>query len=416
MGNKQKLKNLRIAHVNARSLVSGFDCFKSLVEDNDLHIVGVSETWLSDNIPSDVVSIRGFNLFRCDRQGRGGGVAIFIKSDTVSNVQVLSFDNSYNELKIEFLFLSFKIGNTSFCVGVIYKPPNENLLSMLEFLYNLLPQLISEYDNILVLGDFNINMLVENKINDCLEIYGMAQIISEPTRITERTSTLLDPIFISSSTSYVSSGTMNADRFSDHQMVYCDVKCSIKCEPKFVTYRVFNNINSEAFDNDLYRIDWESILYFSDIESKVEFLTSNLLSLFDLHCSERTVRVTKPKAPWRTANVQMLFRERGEALSKYKMNPSEENWNSYKSLRNYCLLALRKEKSAYLEHLHENKNSKSLYKSLKQMHIQSNKEPPNIPVHLSNPYKVNDYFTSIFKNSDEQCIDKIIHYRNNRHI
>ncbi|CAH1985240.1 unnamed protein product [Acanthoscelides obtectus] len=66
-------------------------------------------------------------------------------------------------------------------------------------------------------------------------------------------------------------------------MVYCDVKYSIKCEPKFVTYRDFNNINLEAFDNDLYRIDWESILYFSDIESKVEFLTSNLLSLFDLH-------------------------------------------------------------------------------------------------------------------------------------
>ncbi|CAH1991597.1 unnamed protein product [Acanthoscelides obtectus] len=74
------------------------------------------------------------------------------------------------------------------------------------------------------------------------------------------------------------------------------------------------------------------------------------------------------------------------------MDPSEENWNSYKSLRNYCLLASRKEKSAYLEHLHKKRNPKSLYKSLKQMHIQSNKEPPNIPVHLSNPYKmVNKY-------------------------
>ena len=52
-----------------------------MVNQNDSDIVCITETWLSDEIPDNAVAMHGFTLFRKDREKRGGGVAIFVKSN-----------------------------------------------------------------------------------------------------------------------------------------------------------------------------------------------------------------------------------------------------------------------------------------------------------------------------------------------
>lgn len=42
--------------------------------------MAVSETWLSVNIPSDVVNVAKFNFFRKDRERTGGGVGVYVKN------------------------------------------------------------------------------------------------------------------------------------------------------------------------------------------------------------------------------------------------------------------------------------------------------------------------------------------------
>nr|CAH7740815.1 unnamed protein product [Callosobruchus chinensis] len=202
---------------------------------------------------------------------------------------------------------------------------------------------------------------------------------------------------------------------SDHQMVYCSLFCGIQKQQKFVTFRDYKNFNIDNFNKDLHQVPWDRILYLRDVESKLRFLTENINMLFDLHCPIRTVRVTRPKAPWLTSNLKLIFKERNRALSKFKNNPSPDNWNNYKSLRNFALMSLRNEKSAFLNHLQHQKNSSLLYKSLKNMHIQANKSI-DIPQDLSDPHMVNDYFTSVFQNSDEACTEKIFFYRTNTYL
>ena len=52
---------------------------RALLSVNKVHMVVVTETWLSDTIDDCFVSINGYNLFRRDRlNGRGGGVCIYI--------------------------------------------------------------------------------------------------------------------------------------------------------------------------------------------------------------------------------------------------------------------------------------------------------------------------------------------------
>ncbi|CAH2012833.1 unnamed protein product, partial [Acanthoscelides obtectus] len=59
---------------------AGFHEFSTLVQNNNLEIVGISETWLSKDISNDHIRMNGYNCYRCDRDGRGGGVAIFVNS------------------------------------------------------------------------------------------------------------------------------------------------------------------------------------------------------------------------------------------------------------------------------------------------------------------------------------------------
>ncbi len=60
--------NLTIELVNAQSLQSNFEEIKMCVNDGDIDVLCVGETWLNTDTPDELI-------YRCDN-GRGGGVCI----------------------------------------------------------------------------------------------------------------------------------------------------------------------------------------------------------------------------------------------------------------------------------------------------------------------------------------------------
>ena len=67
---------------NTRSLASKISELQCVPTQNSADIVCITETWLTDNIINDAVSLSGYNLFRKDRRSRGGGIAVYISSST----------------------------------------------------------------------------------------------------------------------------------------------------------------------------------------------------------------------------------------------------------------------------------------------------------------------------------------------
>ena len=71
---------MKFAHLNTRSLLKSFYDFSLLIRSNDYDVVMVTETWLTNNIPDQVVSIPGYDLYRIYRQhGRCGAVCAYAK-------------------------------------------------------------------------------------------------------------------------------------------------------------------------------------------------------------------------------------------------------------------------------------------------------------------------------------------------
>ncbi|CAH1988353.1 unnamed protein product [Acanthoscelides obtectus] len=241
--NSDKFKVLKFGHINCRSVLSGFHEFSTLVQNNNLDIVGISETWLSKDISNDHISMNGYNCYRCDRDGRGGGVAVFVNNHY--NSSIISFGQGPS---LEYIWLKVQLPKQKIAIGIFYRPPHSSVTEAGNTFDNMLPAILAEYDDIILSGDINVNLLlVCNSLTKCLDSYNLKQVISEPTRITESTLTLLDPIYLSKPESCLRSGTINADMITDHYLTFCDIRIALpKNQQKFVTFRDFHSLNEIA--------------------------------------------------------------------------------------------------------------------------------------------------------------------------
>ena len=70
-----KFDNLvKIAHINARSVPKHIHEIDKIVSETSLDILGISETFISDNTPKSIYQIPGFNFFNKNRDKKCRGV------------------------------------------------------------------------------------------------------------------------------------------------------------------------------------------------------------------------------------------------------------------------------------------------------------------------------------------------------
>ena len=281
--------NLSFAHFNTRSLLSKFGDFVEFVASGEFDVIGLSETWLQGGILDDCLEIENYKLVRSDRDGRGGGVAFYVKSNLKYKIVTVQLGVS----ALEQVWISLKISGKTFCFGSLYRPPNANLKSCLDDLENSIVNFLPIYDYLLFGGDLNVDMsnsarngyaLVNNFIKD------LTQLVQSNTRITEHTSTLLDILVTSCCSLSVDTGVIGMDNISDHSLVYTQLKIN-KPSKQIVyrTYRDYKNFNFDFFVNDLLNVNWSFICELQNVDEMVEYFNRNLLSIFDVHAPLKIV-------------------------------------------------------------------------------------------------------------------------------
>lgn len=339
--------SIKIAQLNVRSLIPHFVEVVQFINDEEFDIFCVTETWLSDDVDSVAVQIPGYRLYRSNRRGnvRRGGVAIYVS--TKRNFLITEIDTVDTSLNIEQLWLKIKIKKRTLAVGVIYRPEgNRNTSGFIEYLDELLSNIIPIAENTVLTGDMNIDLFdLDNPLSRCLSAYSFTQIIAEATRITSTSETLIDPMFLSDASLVSSHGTLNADLVADHRLVYCSLNYdAVKNRQKTLLVRDFRRLSYDNFMSDLTILRWEDIIYLNDIDEKVNFFIAMTSLLFDKHAPARIIRVSKPKAPWLTDTIKTMMRVRDKALQRYRNTKRDTDWLNYKNLRNFTLYAIRREK------------------------------------------------------------------------
>jgi hypothetical protein len=91
-------KGLKIAHINIRSLVN------LLLHDNNIDVLCISETHLTDNISDMELHINGYSITRLDRQQidkTHGGILCYVKDNIAFKQNIDLYDKDIEAIFIE---------------------------------------------------------------------------------------------------------------------------------------------------------------------------------------------------------------------------------------------------------------------------------------------------------------------------
>ena len=324
---KRKLKylknNLTFFHINAQSIPHHYDEIVRILSETGVDIFAVSETFVCEKTPKMFYEIPGYKFIHKDRtmQSRGG-TGIYVKH----GIDCKEIKLCKEVIQPEICFVEITCKHTKLAVGVIYKSP---LISYTQYavLTEILAPIITGYEHHIILGDFNINHLTPNSSackffrEHVSEPYDLSQLITEPTRISDSSATLIDLLLVSYPDNVKASGVVDVPAIGDHCLIYCSYAIKKpKFAPKIITKRKMDNFNIEQFKNDINFAPWGSLSAFEygDLDNKVTVVENIYRDIMDKHCPKVEMRVTHPSSSaWRTDKIKQLQNDRDRWYTKF---------------------------------------------------------------------------------------------------
>ena len=257
--------------------------------------------------------------------------------------------------------------------------------------------LIPKYDHVLISGDHNVNLLVDNNASrHVLSMYDNCGLQLLPLNSTHHDS-LLDLLLTKDIARVLEHGQVPAPGFSHHDLIYLSYSLkSPKFKAKFVTFRNIKNINLNALIENAENLPWFEVELLDDINAKVIRFNELITYLYDQHAPLITRRVTHPPAPWLSPQIRNLMKQRDKAYSKYKRRRTTDLHELYKKLRNRVNQMIRNAKIRYGYSLGL-ENGRKLWSKLKVFNINNKNKTTPIAFH---PDEINAYFSRFIP---QQC-------------
>lgn len=391
------LENFRdylvVGHLNARSLNKNITELKAIMDKTDFDAVSISESWLRSRTPKDRFMIDGYKIFRNDRKNkRGGGVCLYVREEyECKRIKIPNTPESP-----EVLWVEVTVNHKKIAIGTLYKAPNIPCKTFYDA-YDSLVYIFSKYEDPILTGDFNVNMLNTEssdlkKLNDSIiEPFDLKQIINKPTRITDKSATLIDLMFVKDVDKVKTFGQCDASGVSDHFFIY--MAYNIK-KPKFkpitVTRRDFRKFDLPGFQRAAEVANWENVFAVHDVDDKVTILENTINDLLDKFAPYKTFTLKKPNStPWLTDEIRQVMDKRDMFKHNFNLTGNKNFKKNYKELRNKVTSMMRQsQKNMFNDTINSKvKDPKDFYKTAKKLNIisdKTNKAKVNFPAETLN--------------------------------
>ncbi|MEE8341005.1 MAG: reverse transcriptase family protein, partial [Candidatus Neomarinimicrobiota bacterium] len=245
---------------------------RALAQENlKLNVLCLQETWLDDKYDTNRLKLDGYEPYHpSKRLSDHGGLSIYVDTnltfDKMSPIKSTTYEN-------QFIKIPTPEGNKNIILGNVYRNPKikyqsatNSLKTFIKEFKNGLNSVSKTNANILVAGDFNIDLLkVNTDVNSCthfdaLMSLGFLPSITLPTRFSPQhgTSSLIDNIFIRTPdlTTKFSAGVYTS-KISDHFACFISIALLESKQrlsntpPKFVTLISDKPENYEKFKHNI---------------------------------------------------------------------------------------------------------------------------------------------------------------------
>ena len=187
----QKIKNRHLnnpvlTHLNINSLRHKIIDLREILNYTGIDFISLSETKLDDTFPDAQFTTDNYISFRGDRNQYGGGLFTFVKKGLLPNRK-----QDLESKLIEILSVEITVKKRKWMVHTVYRPPSSDLALFFNELSKVLDHSFGKYENLLILGDLNIDLSDQTKIpkskkeflHELYDTYDLYNLISESTCI-----------------------------------------------------------------------------------------------------------------------------------------------------------------------------------------------------------------------------------------
>ena len=225
-------------------------------------------------------------LFFYNKSTKAGGVAIYLRKKYAG---IILENYSFQLPHVESLLITVT-KPYKFIVGIVYKPPNASTDDFLQFINDTAEYLITQNVPCYLLGDFNINLLKdEKKANDLINLlysHNFFPTITKPTRVTKHSASLIDHIWSNNLQNLEASGILYTS-LSDHFPIFNVFSNKLKNSQPSSTVsfvkRIFNPASFESFRLALASYNWIPDMIDNDVNESYKNYMQNFKSLYDQH-------------------------------------------------------------------------------------------------------------------------------------
>jgi len=312
-------------------------------------------------------------LYKLPDSKKTGGIGVFVHDDTKF---IVRNDLTINHKFIDILCFEIDVTqNKKILVISVYRHHSITIKDFQEIFCSFLYDLEKLTYPILILGDFNINLL-DKKSNQIRDYYnetkslGFNQLIKSPTRETQFSSTLIDHIYYKNvKTEQIYSGVLQTD-ISDHNSTFFLMEGSKPMlKEQRTSRRIFSKKNIEIFNKKLPIIVTDILSYLkvsrnSPAEDKWKHFISQITNSIEKNFQNVSISRKKLKdKPWinETIKKEIFLKERFyNRFINSKTNYQKDKYlNQKRKVRNLIYAA----KQAYYEnYLNRSENNCNIWK------------------------------------------------------
>ena len=253
------------------------------------------------------------------------------------------------ETKIsETICIELTISKKKWCIIFGYKPPKQSNELFFQEIANSLNLIVNKYDNIVLAGDLNINLLdpntdPNNHFSILRDTFDLTNLVKTPTCYKSLKGTLLDLILTNKPNSFQKTIVCETGLSDCHMLVATTLRSTfIKLPPKTLKYRSYKNFNEFTFLHELDQTLLQGELFTSnDPYSKLTEIFSDILNK---HAPIKSKQVRGNQAPFMNKSLSKAIMEKSRIRNKYLKWPSRENFLNYKKVKNKCNSLVKKAK------------------------------------------------------------------------
>ena len=253
-----------------------------------------SNSLFTYNVSNQEIKINGYDIVRKDRNRHGGGVAIYIRTSINFIIRDDLTDDNLETITLEIS----KPKAIPFLINSWYKPPNTTLE-----IFNAFEDLVTRIWTLKTRKSFYLEITTAiglgwiysnsanaqtNKLAGIAQTFQFQQLISDPTRITANSKTLIDLAFTNKPELINGSGVIHLG-ISDHSLIYIQRKISVpRKEPKVIKSIIFKHYNSNNFKSDLSTYLYDQIFCDTMLDPNIMWKNwkTTFLSVADFHAPE----------------------------------------------------------------------------------------------------------------------------------